>query len=148
MSVPTTPVLTVDALIADPSRGVLLIQRRRDPFAGYWALPGGFVEVGETVIDACVREAREETGLDVEPVAPLGIYSDPRRDPRFHTVSIVFLCRTSGRAPLAGDDAADARWFAELAGIPLAFDHALILAEAGFLPANTTARATVRWPTP
>lgn len=134
MPAPTTPILTVDAVIADPECGVLLIQRGREPYAGCWALPGGFVEVGETLPDACVREAREETGLAVEPVAVLGVYSDPDRDPRFHTVSVVFLCRASGGMPVGGDDAAQAQWFSDLTGIPLAFDHAAILADAGFLP--------------
>lgn len=132
--VPTTPVLTVDALIADPERGVLLIRRGRDPFAGCWALPGGFVEVGESLVEACVREAREETGLEIEPVEVLGVYSDPSRDPRSHTVSVVFLCRATGGTAVGGDDAAEARWFPDLTGLPLAFDLATILADAGFLP--------------
>jgi len=133
MPVPATPILTVDALIVDPQRGVLLIRRARDPFAGCWALPGGFVEVGETVEAACAREAKEETGLIVEPVELLGVYSQPARDPRFHTVSVVFMCRAVEGLAQAGDDAAEARWFADLTGLPLAFDHAAILADAGFL---------------
>jgi 8-oxo-dGTP diphosphatase len=129
----TGPVLTVDALIADPGRGVVLIRRGRPPFAGRWALPGGFVETGETCEAACTREAREETGLEVVPVALAGVYSDPARDPRFHTCSVVFLCRVAGGRLRGGDDAAAARWFADLAGVALAFDHARILADAGFL---------------
>ncbi len=148
MPVPTTPALTVDALIADPWRGVLLIQRGRDPFAGHWALPGGFVEVGETIAEACLREAREETGLEVDIVELLGVYSDPQRDPRFHTVSVVFLCRPRGSTPLGGDDAADARWFSDLTDIRLAFDHASILADAGFPSAREAVDATVQSPTP
>lgn len=148
MPMPTTPVLTVDALIVHSERGVLLIQRGHEPFAGSWALPGGFVEVGERCEDACVREAREETGLEVEPVALFGVYSDPRRDPRGHTVSVVFLCRVTGGALLGGDDAAQAQWFTNLHGLPLAFDHAVILADAGFLPHLALPPLTARCPTP
>jgi 8-oxo-dGTP diphosphatase len=126
--------VTVDALIADPTRGVVLIRRGRPPFAGRWALPGGFVEPGETCESACVREAREETGLEVVPVAVAGVYSDPARDPRFHTCSVVYLCRVVGGRLRGGDDAAAARWFTDLSGAALAFDHARILADAGFLP--------------
>jgi len=71
---PRTPALAVDALIVDRARGVVLIRRANPPFQGRWALPGGFVEVGETCEAACVREAREETGLEVEPVALVGVY--------------------------------------------------------------------------
>lgn len=124
------PQLTVDAVILDPSAGVVLIRRGHDPFAGRWALPGGFVENGESVATACTREVREETGLEVEPVQLVGVYSEPGRDPRGHTVSVVFLCRVTGGLLAGGDDAAEARWFASLAGIDLAFDHATILAGA------------------
>lgn len=141
---PTTPVLTVDALITDPARGVLLIQRRHEPFRGYWALPGGFVEVGETCTAACQREALEETGLQVETISLLGVYCDPGRDPRGHTVSVVYLCRAVGGELRGGDDAAQARWFGDLAGVPLAFDHAAILTEAGFLPRADPASVTAR----
>jgi 8-oxo-dGTP diphosphatase len=129
---PATPALAVDALIADPCRGVVLIRRRNPPFAGGWALPGGFVDVGERCEDACRREAREETGLDVEIVSLVGVFSAPDRDPRGHTVSPVYLCRVVGGTLLGGDDAAEARWFADLRGVPLAFDHAAVLAAAGF----------------
>jgi 8-oxo-dGTP diphosphatase len=131
---PAGPLLTVDALIADPTRGVVLIRRGRPPFAGRWALPGGFVEAGETAEAACIREAREETGLGVVPIAVAGVYSDPARDPRFHTCSVVYLCRAVGGRLRGGDDAAAARWFADLTGVALAFDHARILTDAGFLP--------------
>ncbi len=131
---PATPMLTVDAVIVDAARGVLLIRRAGPPFAGSWALPGGFVEVGERCEDACRREAQEETGLRVETVALLGVYSDPMRDPRGHTVSAVYLCRVVGGEPAGADDAAEARWFAEVTDVALAFDHARVLADAGFLP--------------
>ena len=129
---PVTPVLTVDTVITDPYRGVVLVRRGHPPFEGAWALPGGFVEVGETCETACRREVREETGLDVEVVSLIGVFSEPARDPRGHTVSAVYLCRTGGREPLGGDDAREARWFADLEGVALAFDHARVLAVAGF----------------
>lgn len=129
---PATPHLTVDAVIVDPANGVVLIRRGHPPFQGSWALPGGFVEIGETCEAACVREVREETGLETAPVRLLGVYSAPDRDPRGHTVSPVFLCRVVGGELRGGDDASDARWFADLAGIELAFDHAKVLADAGF----------------
>lgn len=126
------PALTVDAVITDPRRGVVLVRRGRPPFEGRWALPGGFVEYGERCEDACVREAAEETGLEVEIVELLGVFSDPNRDPRGHTVSVVYLCRPTGGELSAGDDAAACRWFGDLSGVSLAFDHARILATAGF----------------
>jgi 8-oxo-dGTP diphosphatase len=131
---PKTPVIAVDALIVDPARGVLLIRRANPPFQGRWALPGGFVEVGETCEAACVREAREETGLEVEPVELVGVYSTPDRDPRGHTVSPVYLCRVVSGVARGGDDASEARWFSDLAGVELAFDHAAVLADAFFRP--------------
>jgi 8-oxo-dGTP diphosphatase len=138
MSVPTpkTPALAVDALIVDPQLGVLLIRRKNPPFQGCWALPGGFVEIGETCEAACAREALEETGLEVEPVALVGVYSTPERDPRGHTVSPVYLCRVVGGSAKGGDDASDARWFSDLTGVELAFDHARVLADACFLPGH------------
>ena len=133
MPTPVLPRLTVDAVIVDASRGVVLIRRGHPPFAGSWALPGGFVETGETCEAACVREAREETGLEVEPVELIGVYSTPGRDPRGHTVSVVYLCRAVGGLLAGGDDAADARWFADLVGVELAFDHAELLSDAGLV---------------
>ncbi len=139
MPVPVTPVLTADAVIVDPALGVVLIRRGRPPFEGRWALPGGFVEVGERCDEACVREAREETGLAVEVVALLGVYSSPDRDPRGHTVSTVYLCRVTGGALAGGDDASEARWFADLTGLELAFDHADVLADACLTPRSRPA---------
>lgn len=127
----TGPGLTVDALVVDPRRGVLLVQRKHPPFAGFWALPGGFVEEGESCEEAVVREVAEETGLSVKVVALFGVYSQPGRDPRGHTVSVVYQCRVVGGEVQGGDDAAAARFFADLSGVPLAFDHAQILADAG-----------------
>lgn len=130
MTLTHQPQLTVDAVILDPLAGIVLIRRGREPFAGCWALPGGFVESGESVEAACLREVREETGLAVETVRLLGVYSDPGRDPRGHMVSVVFLCRVTGGRAQGGDDAAEACWFASLDDVHLAFDHARILADA------------------
>jgi 8-oxo-dGTP diphosphatase len=122
------PLPTVDVVIALGGDRVVLVQRKNPPPG--WALPGGFVDAGETLETAAIREAKEETGLDVTLVDLLYVYSDPRRDPRRHTVSAVFLGRADGE-PKGGDDAAEARAFAwtELPA-PVAFDHAEILEDA------------------
>jgi len=118
------PAPTVDIIIETP-RGVVLIKRRNPPYG--WAIPGGFVEVGETVERAARREAREETGLTLKGLAQFHVYSDPRRDPRQHTIATVFTAR-SAHIPKAGDDAAEAKVFCRRE-IPkkLAFDHTKIL---------------------
>ena len=123
------PVPTVDVVIHAPEYGVVLIRRRNEPPG--WALPGGFVDYGETVEQAAVREAREETGLDVQLYGLLGVYSDPKRDPRQHTMSVVFLAHPVGSCNvLGGDDAAEAAWFPiGKWPDPLAFDHATILGD-------------------
>jgi 8-oxo-dGTP diphosphatase len=123
------PALTVDAVWFRRGR-VLLVRRGRPPFQGSWALPGGFVEVGETVESAVVRELREETGLTGRLGPLIGVYSDPGRDPRRPTVSVVFRILGPGGTPRGGDDAAQAEWFPIRALPPLAFDHARILRDA------------------
>jgi len=126
------PAPTVDVVIHEPDGagqgGVVLIERRNPPHG--WALPGGFIDYGETCEHAAVREMREETGLDVELTGLLGVYSDPARDPRHHTMSVVYTGRARDMGALAaGDDAARARVF-PLDGLPeLVFDHASILAD-------------------
>jgi AmmeMemoRadiSam system protein A len=106
---------------------VVLVRRRNPPFG--WAIPGGFIEVGETAEQAAAREAFEETGLDVELVELFHVYSDPQRDPRQHTLSVVFIGRADG-VPAGGDDAVEARLFSE-SDLPeeIAFDHRRILAD-------------------
>jgi 8-oxo-dGTP diphosphatase len=126
---PVTPLLSVDIvieLIDHVERPIVLIERRFEPHG--WALPGGFVDVGETVEQAAVREAHEETGLTVDLQMLLGCYSDPRRDPRGHTASIVFVATAQGQ-PLARDDARAVMLADPAAPPPLAFDHARILAD-------------------
>lgn len=120
------PVPTVDVVLYVPDRGVLLIERKNPPFG--WALPGGFVDYGESVEDAAIREAREETGLDVTLDSLLGVYSDPARDARLHTISCVFVVHSEdGAEPVAGDDAGRVQFFPLDALPALCFDHARIV---------------------
>lgn len=125
-SVPRNPFPTVDIVLYRQGRGVLLIERRNPPHG--WALPGGFIDYGESAEQAAVREALEETGLVVRLTGLLGVYSDPGRDPRFHTLSVAFTAESDdSREPQAGDDAAGARFFL-LDELPtLAFDHRRIV---------------------
>jgi len=120
------PTPTVDIIIEVPGGKIVLI-RRKNPPPG-WALPGGFVDVGETLAAAARREAKEETDLDVELLELFHCYSDPRRDPRQHTISTVFLARAGG-TPRAGDDAAGLGLYHPGELPELAFDHATILAD-------------------
>lgn len=129
MSPPETPKLTVDVVLPMEGGGVVLIKRKNEPFVGRWALPGGFVDVGETVEDAAVREMREETGLDVELVRLVGVYSEPTRDPRGHYVSVVFLARLVG-GRLAADTDADEVEVLDPESVELAFDHARVVSDA------------------
>jgi 8-oxo-dGTP diphosphatase len=135
---PVTPLLTVDCLALDSRGRVLLIKRKNPPFEGHYALPGGFVDVGETVEEACRRELLEETNVKAGKLHLVGVYSDPARDPRGHTVSVTFLTRVRGAAPRAGDDAADAVWVANWRSLSLAFDHAKILSDGTRIAHRTT----------
>ncbi|MFA5982745.1 MAG: NUDIX hydrolase [Methylococcaceae bacterium] len=130
MPKPVTPLLAADILIELidlPGRPFVLIERAYPPYG--WAVPGGFVDIGETVEHAAIREAKEETSLEVTLSALLGLYSKPERDPRNHTVTAVYIAHAHGM-PQAADDA-------KLCGIfnfdnlpdPLAFDHSLVLAD-------------------
>ena len=123
------PALTVDAIIVHEGK-ILLVRRGRDPFKGLLALPGGFVEIGETVEAAVLREVHEETGVDAKVKRLFGVYSDPGRDPRGHTVSAVFLLEALTLKAKGGDDAAEAVWL-PLRKLPseLAFDHSRIISD-------------------
>lgn len=143
MARPATPLLTVDIIIElrdRPEAPIVLIERKNDPLG--WALPGGFVDRGETTEQAAVREAREETGLTVSLQVLLGCYSDPGRDPRGHTASVVYVARAGG-APCAGSDARALGVFTPPAWPHvLAFDHARILTD------YVVYRDTGRFPAP
>lgn len=121
------PLPTVDCIIELPGERIVLIRRKNPPLG--WALPGGFVDEGESLDKAAVREAKEETGLEVELEEQFFTYSDPKRDPRKHTLSTVYLCRAKGE-PQGSDDAAEARAF-PVDALPqeLCFDHGTILAD-------------------
>ena len=125
---PETPKLVVDVVIP-AEEGVVLIRRGSDPFEGQWALPGGFVEVGETVEEAARREAAEETGLAVELAHLVGVYSEPDRDPRGHNVSVAFLARVLGGDLSAASDAAEVSVL-DPESVELAFDHRKVVEDA------------------
>lgn len=136
VATPRNPYPTVDVIIELDDGRIVLI-RRKNPPPG-WALPGGFVDYGESLEQAARREALEETGLEVILTEQLQAYSDPARDPRHHTLSVVFLARAHGE-PTGADDAAEARAFpADSLPEPMAFDHARIVAD--FLKYRRTGR--------
>lgn len=129
------PALTTDIVVFDRRDGVqsiLLIRRGGEPFAGCWALPGGFLEEDETLETCAARELNEETGLVAGPLRLFGAYSEPERDPRGRTVTVAYWTRAEEGSGVvsSGDDTADCRWFA-LDQLPkLAFDHERIIADA------------------
>jgi len=128
MTKPVTPLITADVIIEMPmfdDKPIILIERKYEPYG--WAIPGGFVEVGETIATAAAREAREETTLEVNLKTLLGIYSDPKRDFRGHTACAVFVATATGK-PVAADDAKDIALFDPFnVDVELAFDHRQIL---------------------
>jgi 8-oxo-dGTP diphosphatase len=129
------PAPAVDFIISkDDNSKILLVRRKNDPFKGMLSIPGGFINEGETAENAMIREAKEETSLVVEPIAILGVYSDPQRDPRMHTISVTFITRIVQGSENARDDAAALQWINiedELDGLiqsqQIAFDHSKIL---------------------
>lgn len=126
--IPPSPKLTVDTLILFENR-LVLVKRKNPPYKDYFALPGGFVEIGESTEKAAIREAFEETGLSIELIKLSGVYSDPKRDPRGHTVTVCYLAEGKGEIK-SGSDAAAVDLF-ELDSIPeLAFDHNKIINDA------------------
>ena len=139
---PVTPLLAADAIIEltnQPNRPIVLIQRKNPPYG--WAIPGGFVDVGERLEVAAIREAKEEVSLDVTLTALLGMYSDPKRDDRGHTVTAVYVAESSGE-PIAADDAKNLQIF-DIDSLPaeLAFDHAQVLED--YRNFRQTGRVTV-----
>lgn len=131
MPAPRTPLLTADCVVVSPARGVLMVRRKNPPFEGELALPGGFVEVGETIEDAARRELKEETDLTATSLTLVGVYSKPDRDPRGHVCSVAYLTRVADNAEAtAGDDAAAVAWIKNLDGVAIAFDHREIIADA------------------
>jgi 8-oxo-dGTP diphosphatase len=122
------PALAADCVVFDPQGRLLLIRRKNPPFQGRYALPGGFVEYGETTEQAAARELMEETGLEAVALDLIGVYSDPHRDPRGHCVSIAYLVSVTTFQPKAGDDAEHAEFVAGWRNEALAFDHDAIAA--------------------
>jgi 8-oxo-dGTP diphosphatase len=131
------PVPAVDFIISkDDNSKILLVRRKNDPFKGMLSIPGGFINEGETAEDAMTREAKEETSLVVEPIAILGVYSDPQRDPRMHTISVTFITRIVQGNEDPRDDAAALQWIniedeldALIQSQQVAFDHSKILSD-------------------
>ena len=132
------PIPTVDIIIRIGD-GIVLIRRKNPPHG--WALPGGFMDVGETCENAALREAKEETNLDVQLETLLGVYSDPKRDPRQHTLTVVYTATAEGH-PVGMDDAAEARVFLLNAlPSPIVFDHSTIIRDyASFISTGTRPR--------
>jgi 8-oxo-dGTP diphosphatase len=125
-----SPSLAVDCVVFDPDGRLLLIRRKNPPFEGHYALPGGYVQYGETTECAAARELVEETGLMATSLSLVGVYSDPHRDPRGHVVSVAYRIETAGHDPNARDDAADAAFVENWEDLDLAFDHRSIVADA------------------
>lgn len=123
------PSVTADIFIFDDDFNFILIKRKNDPFKDFWALPGGFVEYGESVETAAIREAKEETNIDIELKNLVNVYSEPNRDPRGHTITVAFTAKGNFSTRKADDDASDIAIFSaeKLDEIKLAFDHEKII---------------------
>ena len=133
MAQPLTPLLATDCVVFDSSNRILLIRRRNPPFEGLLALPGGFVEIGETVEQACKRELLEETALEACRLKLVGVYSDPARDPRGHVCSVAYASWISAGEAVAGDEALALEWVRDWRDADLAFDHGKIVSDAQVL---------------
>ncbi|HUW90250.1 MAG TPA: NUDIX hydrolase [Candidatus Nanopelagicaceae bacterium] len=137
MARPITPIVAVDAVIRFKKTSIVLIRRKNPPFKGEFALPGGFVDVGESVEDACIREAYEETNIKVKIKKLIGVFSAPNRDPRGHTISVAYLCEplTNSEKPMAKDDAQSLKIvkLTDISSLKLAFDHKDIINASGII---------------
>ncbi len=133
--IPRNITLTVDPIIVTSDKRLILVKRSFDPYKDHWAFPGGIVEYGETVENAAIREAKEETGLDIRIERLLGVYSDPKRDPRGHYVSVCFLCEPVGGTLKTSEETKEVKTFTkdELSSLKLAFDHRKILDDLGLI---------------
>ncbi|MDO5859344.1 NUDIX hydrolase [Methanobrevibacter sp.] len=123
------PSITTDIFIFDDDFNFILIKRKNNPFKNQWAIPGGYVEYGETVENAAIREAKEETNIDVELIDLVGVYSKPNRDPRGHSITIAYTARGNFKDMKADSDAKEIAIFSfeKLDEIELAFDHEIII---------------------
>ena len=130
-----SPSIATDIIIICDNSKIVLIERKNEPYG--WAIPGGFVDYGESLESAAIREASEETSLDIEILGQLKTYSEPERDPRQHVISTVFLATAYGQTPKAADDAKNIKLF-DLTDLPkeLAFDHTQILNDFIYLVEN------------
>lgn len=131
------PSVTADCIVfakVEDELQVLLVQRKNEPYKGDWAFPGGFMNMDETTAEAARRELKEETGLDVDEVHPVGVYDAVGRDPRGRVITVAYFTIVSGMETVrGGDDAAQARWFPVEGHPKLAFDHEEILSRAVWL---------------
>jgi 8-oxo-dGTP diphosphatase len=125
MSEQKGPILCVDGIVISDNK-ILMIKRKKDPFAGTYTLPGGNVDFGETTRDAIVREIKEETGIETKVIATLGMYDDPKRDPRGHYVSMVYICAMAGgKEQIKPDEVEEIKWVPidDLGKYTIGFDH-------------------------
>ena len=126
------PSITTDIFIVNEKMEFILIKRKNDPYKNCWALPGGFMEYGETIENAAIREAKEETSIDVELIDLINVYSEPSRDPRGHTVTVAFLAKGDFTKRRADSDAEDIGIFSheDIDKLDIAFDHEKIIEDS------------------